>query len=428
MSAKVCEDGWTPYLIWRVSFLQQGYVRHAGDRCEWFVAVSSKVITFAKRFEHEHIQIHVRSSGPWLLPLSGTTFCQSLKSRDTRRLPYPGSYLTTRPHFPSPQTLFCIDSIIKLASLEIEEGKGNGNGKKRWKKGKKGKNLANRLDDLNAAEKLAQTAYERGRLSLGAYNEVMQANLDEIQDDSLSHDAIVADEPIAPATVDDPDPPSPCPPSPVTVSIPESIDGLSTFTIEAGLSEKNQTEDVALCPPDVIHQADSRCAEGTGQLDTTPDVEVKTADGCVFLHCLACPRLDIVEYGQLRLPEFLKVFVEDDEFNVTLILCGTCRKKPKYRGQDKASLETLLTSYFAQVWLKPEAFEKGDGVQAARVLTGREVRLLMLEGGPAYRDIDRIVKSLGTEDKLSSVDMERFAAGYRDHLRLPHLRGGLMSS
>ncbi len=72
--------------------------------------------------------------------------------------------------------------------------------------------------------------------------------------------------------------------------------------------------------------------------------------------------------------------------------------------------------------------EKGDAVQAARLLTGREVHLFTLCEGVAYRDVDRIVKALGPNDRLSSVDMKRFAEGWRDSLRLPYVRGGLTSS
>ena len=317
---------------------------------------------------------------------------------------------------------------MRLESLNIEEGKGNG--KKKGKKGKKGKN---RRGGLNSVENVAQTAHEQGKLSLEAYNEVMEANLDDIQHDSLLGDAVVVYEPFAPPPVDDPGPPSPCPPSPcppslVTVSIPESVDGSPAATSEPCLSDENQTEHIVPFAPAGIDQADSRCVGPAGQPDPTAEVEVKDASGRAFLHCLACPRLDIVEYGQRRLPEFLKAFAEDDEFNTVLILCGTCRKKPKYCGQDKTTLESLLASYFDQVWMKPEVFEKGDGVQAARVLTGREVHLLMLGESPAYGDIDRIIKHLGPDDRVSSVDMERFAAGHRDHLRHSHLRGGLTSS
>lgn len=88
--------------------------------------------------------------------------------------------------------------------------------------------------------------------SLEAYNEVMSANLSDIREDSFLGDAVAVDDPFAPPPVDDPDPSSLCPPSPVTASIPESIDGSPAAPIEACLSEKDQTEDVAPAAPDVL--------------------------------------------------------------------------------------------------------------------------------------------------------------------------------
>lgn len=41
----------------------------------------------------------------------------------------------------------------------------------------------------------------------------------------------------------------------------------------------------------------------------------------------------------------------------------------------------------------------GNGVQAARTLTGCEVRPLMCGGGPAYRDVDHIVNRPRPDDR-----------------------------
>ncbi len=70
---------------------------------------------------------------------------------------------------------------MRLESLAAEEAKGNG--KKKGKMAKKGKNALNRRGGLNPAEKIAQTAYEQGRLSLEADNEIMGANLDDVRED-----------------------------------------------------------------------------------------------------------------------------------------------------------------------------------------------------------------------------------------------------
>lgn len=333
-----------------------------------------------------------------------------------------------RLHFPSPQTLSYIDLTMSPERLAAEEAEENGKKKgKKGKKGKSGKSALNRSGGLNPAEKIAQTAYEQGRLSLEAYNEIMGANLDDIREDRIWDDAVVVGEPVASPPVDDPGPPSLCPPSPVTVSIPESTDSSPSATIEAYLSESVQLEDFAPPPLDVDHKADSRSTGTIGQSGAATEVEVNNPDGCAFLHCFVCPRVDLVEYGQHTLPEYLKEFVDDDEFNVVLILCGTCRKKARYAGLDKATLESRFASHFSELDLKMEMIEKGDGVQAARTLTGRQVRHLVRGQCVAYKDVDRIVKALEPGDRLSSVDMERFAGGERGGLRLRYVRGGLTS-
>lgn len=81
--------------------------------------------------------------------------------------------------------------------------------------------------------------------------------------------------------------------------------------------------------------------------------------------------------------------------DVVLVLCRTCRKKRK-----NSYLENQLASYFTYLCLRPEMLEKEDGVQPTRVLTWLEVHLFMSCEGPAYSDVDRIVKNFGLEDRL----------------------------
>lgn len=72
-------------------------------------------------------------------------------------------------------------------------------------------------------------------------------------------------------------------------------------------------------------------------------------------------------------------------------------------------------------------FEGSKAVQAVREAMGREIEMFTDKEGVAYRDVDRIIKGLGTEDQIASVDVEKFGSGGRDELILPYIRGGLVS-
>jgi hypothetical protein len=58
---------------------------------------------------------------------------------------------------------------------------------------------------------------------------------------------------------------------------------------------------------------------------------------------------------------------------------------------------------------------------------GREIKMFTDKEGVAYRDVDRIIKGLGTEDQIASIDVEKFSSGGRNGLILPYVRGGLVS-
>jgi hypothetical protein len=45
-----------------------------------------------------------------------------------------------------------------------------------------------------------------------------------------------------------------------------------------------------------------------------------------------------------------------------------------------------------------------------------------------YRDADKIVRELGVDDQIISVDLKKFREGNRQEIVLPYLRGGLISS
>jgi hypothetical protein len=113
---------------------------------------------------------------------------------------------------------------------------------------------------------------------------------------------------------------------------------------------------------------------------------------------------------------------------MVLILCGTCRHTLVRTTQGKAQLESSIASSFNNLRLRPRMFEGSEAVQAVREAMGREIEILTDKEGVAYRDVDRIVLGLRTEDHIASVDVEKFCGGGRGGLILPYVRGGLVSS
>lgn len=64
--------------------------------------------------------------------------------------------------------------------------------------------------------------------------------------------------------------------------------------------------------------------------------EEELAEGCAFLWCLDCGRVDRVRYGNRTLPKYVKGEESESEFGMVLILCGTCRHTPVRITQAKA--------------------------------------------------------------------------------------------
>jgi len=85
-----------------------------------------------------------------------------------------------------------------------------------------------------------------------------------------------------------------------------------------------------------------------------------------------------------------------------------------------------MGSSFQTLKLMPQMFEGSEVVQAAQAVAKAGVSIITSDGGVAYRDIDRIVKELRTEDRLASINLDMFRLGRRDRL-IEYLRGGLVS-
>ncbi len=71
-------------------------------------------------------------------------------------------------------------------------------------------------------------------------------------------------------------------------------------------------------------------------------------------------------------------------------------------------------------------FEGSEVVRAVRAVAKGRVSIVTNNGGVVYRDVDRVVKELGTKDRLASMSLDMFRASGRDRL-IEHLRGGLVS-
>jgi hypothetical protein len=147
-----------------------------------------------------------------------------------------------------------------------------------------------------------------------------------------------------------------------------------------------------------------------------------------FVWCLDCARLDRIRYENRTLPEYFEGGVGEQKCGIVLILCGLCRRTPARITVAKSQLESRVTSSFQQLGLGAQIFEGSEAVRAARAVMKREVQVLKNAFGVVYRDVDKIVRELGVEDQIVSVNLEKFRLGDRQEIMLPYLRGGLLSS
>lgn len=85
--------------------------------------------------------------------------------------------------------------------------------------------------------------------------------------------------------------------------------------------------------------------------------EEEPAEGCAFLWCLDCGRVDRVRYGNRTLPKYVKGGESESEFGMVLILCGTCRQTVVRVTQAKTQLENSIASSFNSLRLRPRMFE-----------------------------------------------------------------------
>lgn len=176
------------------------------------------------------------------------------------------------------------------------------------------------------------------------------------------------------------------------------------------------------CTAAPVEETVAEMASGTVNVQETGVDNKEKKKGFVFTTCFRCGRVDVVQYGDRSLPKEVRGECEVDN-GIVMTLCGLCEKI------DGGSNSTgSFGSDFTQLKLSAELFE-GSVVQGiATAVLSQEVAIITDEGGVAYRDVNRMVASLRRDDKLMSVDVERFKNGERVGLVLGFLAGGLIGS
>jgi hypothetical protein len=136
--------------------------------------------------------------------------------------------------------------------------------------------------------------------------------------------------------------------------------------------------------------------------------EEEPAEGCAFLWCLDCGRLERIKFGNRTLPTYLEGGVGEQKCGIVLILCGLCRRTPARVTVLKNQLESRMKSSSNQLALGAQVFEGSEAIRAARAIAQRGVQVLTDAFGVGYRDVDKIVQELGMDDQIASVDLDEF--------------------
>jgi hypothetical protein len=144
--------------------------------------------------------------------------------------------------------------------------------------------------------------------------------------------------------------------------------------------------------------------------------------GFAFTTCFRCGRVDITQYKDQCLPKDIKGECEVDNGIITIV-CGTCREEDS--GHNKNDSESFQ-SEFRELRLSVELFEGSIVQKVANTVLSQEVRFITDEGGVAYRDMNAMMAGLRREDKIMSVDVEKYKSGGRTGLVFGFLAGGLI--
>jgi hypothetical protein len=172
-----------------------------------------------------------------------------------------------------------------------------------------------------------------------------------------------------------------------------------------------------------INGHDESPTEGVIKTRSTGVVEVDSKEekkGFAFTTCFRCGRVEVTQYGDHSIPKEVKGKCKVDN-GIVMIVCGLCREVDDGSNNDAAG----LGSSFRDLKLSPELFKGSVIYRVAKAILSQEVGFIEDEGGIAYRDVDAIVRSLRRDDRVISVDLERFGRGERTELMCGFLSGGL---
>ena len=297
-------------------------------------------------------------------------------------------------------------------------------------------------ETLSSVNTTVQALYENGQIGSGAVDSLIGAGLTGLR--RSSWDFLYGAEAIA---VDNgPAEKSQC--SEVPVSEPDPPDAVAVEVApddDLAVEERSYEEAGPLdwsppSPPadDVVERCPMAAPE---EDDTEPEaactnsgregVEEKAEDGSDtagwgFTWCLECGRVDIFMYGSKTLEWGTNLDAGGSAHQgIVLICCGTCRRTGANHYMGEEAIDRANQQSFQHLKIKPERWGGVEVQGAARAIVGKVLPFLTYNGGLAYVEVDGIVKGLTPEDRVVSVDMEKFRKGEGGDLLLRGVIGGL---
>jgi len=191
---------------------------------------------------------------------------------------------------------------------------------------------------------------------------------------------------------------------------PEEVAETATGTSKDGQAELSGDNETA------IEETVEAVSSGTKGMDSE-----EVGKGIAFTACFRCGRMEMNQYADECIPKDVKGECEDDN-GIVMILCGDCGEGDV--GSNEAV--TRYSSSFEGLRLSPKLLQGSVIQRVAEAILGEEVGFITDEGGMAYRDVNGMMSSLKRNDKVMSVDVERFKSGERTGLKSGFLAGGLV--
>ena len=191
---------------------------------------------------------------------------------------------------------------------------------------------------------------------------------------------------------------------------PEEVAETARGTSKDGQAELSGDNETA------IEETVEAVSSGTKGMDSK-----EVGKGIAFTACFRCGRMEMNQYADECIPRDVKGECKDDK-GIVMILCGDC-------GEADVGSEEAVTRYrssFKGLRLSPKLLQGSVIQRVAEAILGEEVSFITEEGGIAYRDVNGMMSSLKRNDKVMSVDVERFKSGERTGLKSGFLAGGLV--